>query len=126
VVVFGDGNQTRDFVYVDDVVEALISAAQAPNIDQQIINVGSGEETSLNTLIDRIAMTLGEKANVLYNGEMTGGIARMVADVSKAQVLLNYVPSVRLVDGLRKLVELDPRFHHASHKPIERMREMGR
>jgi UDP-glucose 4-epimerase len=120
VVVFGDGNQTRDFVYVDDVIEALISAAQAPSVDQQLINVGSGEETSLNALISRIAATLGEQANVLYNDEVSGGIARLVADVGKAQRLLNYVPSVRLVDGLRKLVELDSRFHHAGRNRIER------
>jgi UDP-glucose 4-epimerase len=116
VIVFGDGNQTRDFVYIDDVVEALISAAQAPNIDQQIINVGSGEETSLNTLVSRIAATLGERANVLYNDEVSGGIARLVADVSKARRLLNYVPSISLVDGLRKLVELDARFHRGERK----------
>jgi UDP-glucose 4-epimerase len=123
VVVFGDGKQTRDFVYVDDVVDALISAAQAPNIDQQVINVGSGEETSLNSLISCIAATLGEKANVLYNDEVSGGIARLVADVSKAQRLLNYVPSIHLVDGLRKLVELDPRFHHTRRKQLEGVRD---
>ena len=55
VVIFGDGTQTRDFVYIDDVVEALISAAQVPEIDRQIINIGSGTEVSLNELVEQIA-----------------------------------------------------------------------
>jgi UDP-glucose 4-epimerase len=116
LIVFGDGSQTRDFVYIDDVVEALISAAEATTVDRQIINVGSGEETSLNDLIAQIGTTVGEKASVLYNREGAGGIARLVADLSKARQLLNYAPSTRLADGLRKLVELDIRFQRTKHK----------
>lgn len=110
VVIFGDATQTRDFVYVDDVVAALISAAEAPNVDRQIINVGSGEEVSLDELVKQIAAAVGQKANVLYNREVSGGIRRLVADLALAQQLLNYRPSVRLADGLRKLIEEDSRF----------------
>lgn len=104
VVIFGDGAQTRDFVYVDDVVEALIRAGQAPDIDRQIINVGTGTETSLNQLVAQIAACVGEKANVLYNREGSGGIARVVADTAKARRLLDYTPSTQLADGLHKLM----------------------
>lgn len=112
VVVFGDGSQSRDFVYIDDVVEALISAATAPQIDQQIINVGSGKETTVRELIDQIATVAGKKANALYNNESSGGIARLVADVSKAQRLLDYTPSVDLNTGLERLFAEDPLFQN--------------
>ncbi len=110
VVVFGDGAQTRDFVYIDDVVDALVSAAAAEGIDQQVINVGSGEETSLGQLIERISATTGAKADVIRNTDTPGGIASLVADLAKARHLLRYKPRTNLVDGLRKLYEQDGRF----------------
>jgi UDP-glucose 4-epimerase len=110
VVVFGDGTQTRDFVYVDDVVEALVAAAQAPNIDREIINVGSGIEVSINELIDQISQITNTKANVIYNKESSGGIARLVADLNKARQLLKFRPRTQLESGLRRLLELDPIF----------------
>ncbi|MBX3013507.1 MAG: NAD-dependent epimerase/dehydratase family protein [Caldilineaceae bacterium] len=110
IVVQGDGNQTRDFVYIDDVVKALINAAAATAVDQQIINVGSGTELTLNTLIERIAQTVGRKANVLYNRETSGGVARLVADLSKAKQLLTYTPSVDVLTGLARLFQQDPLF----------------
>lgn len=110
VVIFGDGSQTRDFVYIDDVVEALISAAQVTGVDRQIINVGSGSEISLNQLVEQIALIVGTKANLLYNRTASGGIARLVADLSKAKQLLNYIPSIQLELGLRRLIEQDPIF----------------
>jgi UDP-glucose 4-epimerase len=113
VVIFGDGAQTRDFVYVDDVVEALIAAGDAARVDRQIINIGSGEETSLDTLVAQIGAAVGEKASVLYNHEASSGIRRLVADLSKAQALLSYRPSTGLAEGLRKLINLDPRFQRA-------------
>jgi UDP-glucose 4-epimerase len=111
VMVFGDGKQSRDFVFIDDVVEALISAATAADIDQQIINVGSGVETSVRDLMTQIASVVGKKANVLYNSETPGGIARLVADLSKARRLLDYSPSVDLTTGLHRLLAEDPIFH---------------
>ncbi len=110
VVVFGNGEQTRDFVYIDDVVDALVSAGAAPNVDQQIINVGSGEETSLNQLIEELAATVRAKADVIYNTDKTGGIDRLVADLAKARLLLKYKPRTSLAEGLRRLFEQDSRF----------------
>jgi len=110
VIVYGDGSQSRDFVYIDDVVEALIQAATASDIDQQIINVGSGVETPVHSLIDQMAKVVGVKANVLYNSEVSGGIARLVADLQKARELLAYAPSVDLATGLQKLLVEDPLF----------------
>lgn len=116
VVINGDGRQTRDFVYIDDVVDALIQAAQAANVDREIINVGSGVEVSLNELIEQIAQTVGEKASILYNHDASGGIARLVADLGKAKTLLGYTPSIQLASGLGQLIEQDLRFQRVSYR----------
>lgn len=110
VVVFGSGQQTRDFVYVDDAIEALASAATADGIDQQVINVGSGEEVSLEQLIEQISATVHLKADVIFNTDVSGGIARLVADGAKARHLLKFKPRTNLRDGLQKLFTQDPRF----------------
>ena len=125
VVVYGDGNQTRDFVYVDDVVGALISAAQAPNVDHQIINVGSGVETSINELVAATSAITNLQANVLHNMESSGGIARLVADVTKAKQLLKYRPRTQLDSGLRKLLELDPVFRSVKRNALTSLTTFG-
>ena len=111
LVVFGNGQQTRDFVYVDDVVSALVAASQAPDVNRQIINVGSGQETTINELIQAIAAAAGRTPEVLFNDHETGGVVHMVADLRKAQRLLGYAPSVTLPQGLAQLLEKDPRVH---------------
>lgn len=118
VLINGDGTQTRDFVYVDDVVAALTAAATAPNVDRRIINVGSGVETSINDLVAAIARITGLKADVIHNREASGGLARLVADLTVAKELLNYTPRVDLATGLRRLLELDPTFARNRHNPL--------
>src|SRR5688500_6826129 len=66
LVVFGDGSQTRDFVYIDDAVEALVSAATAPNINRQVINVGSGEETSIHNRIGAIERVMNVRVHPIF------------------------------------------------------------
>jgi UDP-glucose 4-epimerase len=110
LIVFGDGHQTRDFVYVDDVTEALIAAAVVPDVDGEVINVGSGVETSIDCLIEAIGQATNQTPNPLYNAEASGGIRRLVADVTKAERLLQVRFKVDLATGLSKLLELDPLF----------------
>lgn len=111
VVIFGDGEQTRDFVFIDDVVNALINAADAPGVDGEIINVGSGKETSLNHLVNLIgAVVGGTRPHVLHNSEQSGGIQRLVADLNKARQLLDFQPQTELADGLQRLLADDPVF----------------
>lgn len=110
IVIFGDGTQTRDFVYVDDVVAALVAAATAPRVDRAILNIGSGTETSMNELLRQLSQILNRKPSVLYNREVSGGIARLVADIRQAEELLDYRPQVHLREGLRRLVQTDPLF----------------
>lgn len=110
VVIFGTGQQTRDYVYLDDVIDALVSAATAPDINRQVINIGSGRETSLNTLVEAIAQVTGRRLEPLYNGGQSGGVPHMQADIRRACDLLNFTPRVALEDGLKAILERDSRF----------------
>ena len=110
LVAHGDGSQTRDYVYVDDVVSALVAAATAPNINGLVINVGSGVETSIRDLIKTVLDVTGSKAEVIYNAQTSGGVSRMRADLTLAQEKLSYRPSIKLDDGLRLTIKRDTRF----------------
>ncbi len=110
LVVHGDGSQTRDFVYIDDVVDALCAAAAASGVDRQVINVGSGEETSINTLIRTLGQVTQQRPEVIYNPQQSGGTGRLVADLTRARKLLGYQPRVTLREGLARLLAEDPRF----------------
>jgi len=110
LVIFGSGEQTRDFVYVDDVVEALAAAATAIDVDRRVINVGSGRETSINDLADLTAKVMGQKVQVLHSPAESGGVSRLYADINAAHNLLGYEPGVDLKQGLRLTLERDSRF----------------
>ena len=110
LVVHGDGSQTRDYVYVDDVVSAMVAAATAPNINGIVINVGSGTETSIRELVKKVSETTGREVDSLYNANTSGGVSRMRADLSLAAQKLNYRPSIKLEDGSRLTLLRDPRF----------------
>jgi UDP-glucose 4-epimerase len=110
LVAHGDGTQTRDFVYVDDVVSGLVAAATAPNINGLVINIGSGKETSISELIKCVQEVTGSNAEVIYNSKTSGGVSRLCADLSLASQKLNYRSSIGLVEGLRLTLIRDPRF----------------
>ncbi len=109
LVIFGDGQQTRDFVYVDDVAAALIAAANAP-LNRETINIGSGMATSIRSLAELVLEVTGSRSNIIYSPAQSGGVARLCADISKARVLLRYTPRVSLEEGLRRILHEDPRF----------------
>jgi UDP-glucose 4-epimerase len=110
LVVHGDGTQTRDYVYVDDVISGMVAAATAPNVDGLVINIGSGKETSIQELIKAVQDVTGSNAEVIYNPKTSGGVSRLCADITLASQKLNYRPSIGLVDGLRLTLRRDPRF----------------
>jgi len=110
LVIHGTGAQTRDFVYVDDVVDALVAAATAPDVSQRVINVGSGTETSVNDLVRQIEAITGYEAHVLRFGEQSSGVSRMCADLTLARDLLGWTPNVFLEEGLRRTLAEDGRF----------------
>jgi UDP-glucose 4-epimerase len=113
LVVHGDGTQTRDYVYLDDVVNALVAAATAESVDRQVINVGSGTETSVRDLARLAGEAVGRPVDVLLSKAENGGVSRMRADISLAARKLGFVPRVSLAEGLRLTLERDARFQRA-------------
>jgi len=110
LVVHGDGRQTRDFIYVSDVVRAMIAASTAPNLDQSIINIGSGQETSVRSAAQQILDLTGAKGEILYTPRNDPGVSRLCADISLAKEKLSFTPRYNLAEGLRLTLESDPRF----------------
>jgi UDP-glucose 4-epimerase len=110
LVIFGGGGQTRDFVYVDDVVEALVAIATAADVDRRVINVGCGRETSVNALADLVGKVVGRDVEVLRSPAESGGVSRLCADIALARRLLGYEPRVDLAQGLQLTLASDPRF----------------
>ncbi len=110
LVIQGDGLQTRDYVYVDDVVSAMVAASTAPEIDGLVINVGSGVETSVRDLVKLVLEVTAGSPELIYNKEGSGGVSRMSADTTLARKQLNFSPSIKLADGLRLTLQRDLRF----------------
>ena len=110
IVIHGKGEQTRDFVYVDDVVEAMVAAATAPTIDRLVINIGSGVETSIRALAQKVLEAVGGGAEWIYKDDQDPGSSRMCADLNLAKVKLGYQPRVALEEGLQRMLTRDTRF----------------
>ncbi len=110
LVIFGNGEQTRDFVYIDDVVRALIAAGEAEGINRKTINVGSGAETSINALAHQVLKITASRSNTIHSAKGGAGVSRLRADLTLARKYLEYEPQVPLEEGLRKTLALDPRF----------------
>ncbi|MGB9521584.1 MAG: NAD-dependent epimerase/dehydratase family protein, partial [Anaerolineales bacterium] len=108
LVIHGQGEQTRDYVYVDDVVRAMIAASTASNINHLVINVGSGRETSVRELVRQVLELTESEAEIIYNKRNDPGVSRMCADISLAREKLNYQPRISLAEGLRLTMERDP------------------
>lgn len=107
VIIHGDGKKTRDFVYIDDVVDAFINAASLEENDETVINIGSGIETSVNEVLQLACEITESQPQVVYNPRRVGGPDRMRADLSIAKNKLNYQPKVMLADGMRKTFAAD-------------------
>lgn len=102
--IFGDGRQSRDFVFVDDVVQANLQAAFTERISGEVFNVGTGEGTTLLELVDRISELLGCDANPDFQPARTGDVRHSWADLSKIRASLGYEPRFSLAEGLRRTV----------------------
>jgi UDP-glucose 4-epimerase len=118
IIVHGDGTQTRDYVYVDDVVSALVAASTAPNLDNQVINVGSGTEVCVRDLASLIIQVSGGKAEIVYNPRTDPGVSRMCADLTLARSKLSYQPRFSLAEGLKLTLDRDVRFRKDATRPL--------
>ncbi len=104
-LILGDGLQTMDFVYVEDVARANILAAQSDATDL-VLNIASGVETSLNELARTLLDVMGSRMSPEYGPERrVNPVSRRLADISRAKEILGYEPRVNLRDGLAQLVE---------------------
>ena len=114
LIFHSDGQQTRDYVYIDDVVDALVACPTAQGLDGRVINVGSGTETSVRDLARMVIDVTSGKPEEVFNHRISGGVSRMCADLTLAKELLNYEPKTDLKKGLQQTVELDPQFNNGN------------
>jgi len=105
ITVYGDGEQSRDFTYVENVVDANLLALQATKACGKVLNVGCGERITLNTLIQLLEEIVGVKAKVSYSASKPGDVRHSLADINLARRLLEYEPKVIVKEGLRRTVE---------------------
>jgi len=100
-IVFGDGNQSRDFVYVKDAVLAANLAATAKKAAGEVINIATGERTTINELVQKINRVLKTELKSLQSAPRPGDITESYADIAKARRLIGYEPKCDINDGLR-------------------------
>jgi len=103
-LIFGNGSQTMDFIYIEDVARSNILAAKA-NVTDEVFNVASGSETSLNELAAALANVMGSNLTPEYGPERSvNPVPRRLADTTKAKTMLGFNAQVSLEEGLRRLV----------------------
>ncbi len=102
VTVYGDGTQTRDFVFVTDLAQGLVKAAEADGAGGEVFQLASGVETSLRDLVALLGEVSGREVNVRYEPPRAGEIERNYSLIDKARDRLGYAPQVPLADGVRQ------------------------
>jgi nucleoside-diphosphate-sugar epimerase len=103
--IYGDGEQTRDFTYVANVVDGVLRACEAPGASGEVINVATAGRISLNVLFDEMRRLIGSDVKPVYAEFRAGDVRDSQADISKAARLLGYKPSISFEEGLRRTVE---------------------
>jgi UDP-N-acetylglucosamine/UDP-N-acetyl-alpha-D-glucosaminouronate 4-epimerase len=104
-LIFGDGEQSRDFTYVANVVDAVLRACTAPGAAGRAINVGVGRSFTLNQTIAALNTIFGRRVTPRYGPPRAGDVRHSLADVTLARAVLGYEPSVSFEEGLRRTVE---------------------
>jgi nucleoside-diphosphate-sugar epimerase len=104
-VIHGDGEQSRDFTYVANVVEANLKAAHAHDVSGQVLNLGNGVRTSVNDLAKTLMKLTNKDIEPVHEEERPGDVRHSIADISRARALLDYTPRVSLDDGLLRTIE---------------------
>ena len=104
-VVYGDGEQSRDFTYIDNVVHANLLAISAKRLQGNIMNIACGSRTSLNQLISILQKVLKSGISPVYQEARKGDVKHSLADITRAKELLNYEAQVQIESGLEKTVD---------------------
>ena len=105
IKIFNYGNCKRDFTYVDDIVDGIISAINYNDTPYEIINLGGGAPVSLNEMISTIEKVLNKKATIEHLPMQLGDVSKTAADITKAKKLLNYNPKTSFKEGIIKFIE---------------------
>ena len=101
-IIHGDGEQSRDFTYVDNAVDANILAASAPGAAGEAFNIACGERVSLNEVVARLGALAGVEVDAVHTDPRPGDVRHSLADISKACDILGYEPAVDFDEGLRR------------------------
>jgi nucleoside-diphosphate-sugar epimerase len=114
--VFGDGEQSRDFTHVDNVVQANLAAMDAPGVSGKVYNIAAGVKTTLNELIGHLQDLMGTDVEPVHDTPRPGEVKHSVADLARARDELGYAPEVGLRDGLSRTIE-----HYREQRAAVRM-----
>ncbi|MEM2129446.1 MAG: NAD-dependent epimerase/dehydratase family protein [Candidatus Bathyarchaeia archaeon] len=104
LIVYGNGEQTRDFIYIDDVVSATVLALEKEGLTDEVFNICTGKQFSVNKLLDFIRDILGDNIQVVYDKPKKGDIAKNYGDTLKAEKMLGFKAKIDFKDGLKKMV----------------------
>jgi nucleoside-diphosphate-sugar epimerase len=106
-VIFGDGTQSRDFCFIENVIEANLKAAEVDGakVSGKVFNVACGEATSLNQVLELVGQALGKKVEAKYEAPRAGDIKHSLADIGQARTLLGYSAAISFSEGLKRTIE---------------------
>jgi UDP-glucose 4-epimerase len=104
LTIYGDGSQTRDFVHVSDIANAVVACSEKSGISGETFNIGSGKVTSINELAKTVLSLTGSNLQINYKESRVGDIQSSYADISKATKLLNYKPTISIKEGIQTLL----------------------
>jgi UDP-glucose 4-epimerase len=104
-IIFGDGLQTRDYSYVEDVASVIPKFYEERSTRNKVINLATGYEISIKYLIEKIAELMGYKGEIKYLSPRLGDVRRHVGDITLAQSLLGYIPKTDLQKGLQATID---------------------
>ena len=104
-IIYGDGEQSRDFVFVEDVATANLLAATVPNVSGGVFNIGRGSSTTLLELLTTLREILGQDIEPIHEPPRLGDVRDSLADITQARTQLMFDPKISIVDGLRKSVD---------------------
>ena len=104
-IIFGNGEQTRDFTYIDDIVDANLKLLKTNRADGEVLNIGSGRRVTINYMIDTLKSLLNSDIKSKYVDPVKGDARDTLANIDKAEKLIGYAPKTSLEEGLRKFIE---------------------
>jgi nucleoside-diphosphate-sugar epimerase len=104
ITIHGDGEQSRDFTFIDNVVEANLLALKAPDAAGKMCNIGCGEHITLNRLVMLLGQHLGVNAKVIHAPPKPGDVRHSLADIERAKAVLHYRPKITVEEGLRRTI----------------------